>query len=169
MPVHADVRHPASGRMSSAQSSNVSGTPTASMATSAPSPSVIHDRCNRVDGAVVDRHVRAEVPSLLEPRVRDVEDDDPPGSEQLRGHHRSEADRAGSDDRDGVTRLDSAGEHADLVRGREDVGKEDHVLVGQPFRDLVDGCVRKGNRASSAWRPSMRWPKIQPPPPVQRP
>jgi hypothetical protein len=47
---------------------------------------------------------------------------------------------------------------------------EGRLVVGQPFRDLVHRRVRaKGTHAYSAWRPSIRWPKIQPPPPVQMP
>ena len=77
--LNADVRDPASGPDELGAELKRLGAPTASMATSAPSLfRGAHDRCNWVDGAVVDRHVRAEVPSLLEPRLCDVEDDDPP-------------------------------------------------------------------------------------------
>ena len=66
--------------------------------------------------------------------------------------------------------LDAAVEDADLVGRRQDVGEEQHLLVGQrrpgPCRREVSA---NGTRAYSAWRPSIRWPKIQPPPPVQRP
>ena len=52
-----------------------------------------------------------------------------------------EADRAGADDRDGVAGLDAAVQDADLVRGRQDVGEEQHLLVAQLLRHLVDGRV----------------------------
>ena len=64
-----------------------------------------------------------------------------PGREQLRRHDRREADRAGADHGDGVAGLHAAVQHADLVGGREDVGEEEHVLVGEPLRHLVDGRV----------------------------
>ena len=64
-----------------------------------------------------------------------------PGVCSLRGHDRGEPDRARADDRDGVARLDAAVENADLVRGRQDVGEEEHLLVAQVVRHLVDGRV----------------------------
>ena len=60
------------------------------------------------------------------------------GRAQARGHDRGEADRAGADDRDRVSRLHLAVEDADLVCGREDVGEEEHLLVRQLRRHLVD-------------------------------
>ena len=66
------------GRISSVQSSNVSGTPTASIATSAPRPPVrLHHLRDRVLAAVVDRDVGAELERLLEPRVGEIDRDDP--------------------------------------------------------------------------------------------
>ena len=63
------------------------------------------------------------------------------GREELRRHDRREPDRPCADDRDGVARLHPAVQDADLERRRQDVGEEEHVLVGQPFRHLVDGRV----------------------------
>ena len=65
------------------------------------------------------------------------------GRVELRRHHCGEADRPRADDRDGVARLDAAVEHADLVRRRQDVGEEEHLLVRQILRHLVDGGVRE--------------------------
>ena len=56
--VDADVGDPAAGRTSSVQSSNVSGMPTASIATSAPSPSVSSGRSRRHPRGRVDRRRR---------------------------------------------------------------------------------------------------------------
>ena len=64
-----------------------------------------------------------------------------PGREQLGGQDRRQPDRAGADDRDRVAGLHAAVQHADLERGRKDVGEEQHLLVGQLLRDLVDGRV----------------------------
>ena len=91
----------------------------------------------------VDRDVRAELPCLLEPRVGQVDHDDAPRCQELRRHHGGEPDRAGTDDRDRVARLDTAGEHADLVGRGEDVRQEDDLLVRQLRRELVDGRVRE--------------------------
>ena len=126
------------GRTISAQSSNVSGTPTASMATSTPRPSVssMH-ACDGVLDAVVDRHVCAELSGLREPSVGEVDRDHAAGREQLCRHDRGETDRASADDRDGVAGLYAAVQHADLERGRKDVGEEDHVLGRQAGRELV--------------------------------
>ena len=72
------------GRISSVQSSNVSGTPTASIATSAPRPPVSSITfAHGVLAAVVDRDVGAELERLLEPRVGEVDRDDPAGRVQL--------------------------------------------------------------------------------------
>ena len=63
------------------------------------------------------------------------------GCVQLRGQDRGQADRACADDRDRVARCDVPVEHADLVRGREDVGEEQDLLVAQLCRHLVEGGV----------------------------
>jgi hypothetical protein len=54
-------------------------------------------------------------------------------------------DRPGADDRDGVARLDAAGEDADLVRSGKNVGEEEHLLVAQFAGHLVDGRVGERN------------------------
>ena len=119
------------GRTSAAASSNVAGTPTASMATSAPSPSVSsRTTSSGVLAAVVDDDVGAELLGGLEPAVGQVDGDDVARAEQPGAHDRRQADRAGADDGDDVAGLDVAVEHADLVAGRQDVGEHQHLLVG---------------------------------------
>ena len=66
------------GRISSVQSSNVSGTPTASIATSAPRPpvsSITRATASSLPLLIVD--VGAELERLLEARVGEVDRDDP--------------------------------------------------------------------------------------------
>jgi hypothetical protein len=74
---------------------------------------------------------------VLEAGIGDVQHDDPAGREQPRGHHRRQADRAGTDDRDRVTRADAAVQDAHLVRGRKDVREEQRLLVRDLRRQLV--------------------------------
>ena len=80
-------------------------------------------------GAVVDHDVRPELERLLEAARGQVDRDDPPGRVELRRHDRREADRACTDDREGVARLDAGVQHAALVRRRQDVREEQHLLV----------------------------------------
>src|SRR5262245_35473461 len=103
----------------------------------------LHDPLDRVLAAVVDDDVGAELERLVEARVREVDRDDPPGRVQLRRHDRGQADRPCPDDRDRVARLHVAVQHANLVGGREDVGEEQHLLVGELVRHLVDRGVRE--------------------------
>jgi hypothetical protein len=103
------------GRMSSVASSNVWGTPTASIATSAPSPPVSSITRSTASSRLLLIVVSA--PKRMAPS------------------------RPGADDRHGVTGRDGAGEHADLIGGGEDVGEEQDLLVAQTLRDLVDRVV----------------------------
>ena len=124
------------------QSSNVSGTPTASIATSAPRPPVSSiTRASASSRPLLIGDVGAELERLLEPRVGEVDRDDPARRVQLRGHDRREPDRAGADDGDRVAGLDAPVQDADLVGRRQDVGEEQHLLVAQAVRHLVDGGV----------------------------
>ena len=68
--------------------------------------------------AVVDRHVCSELERLLQPRVGEVDRDDAPRREELRGHDRREPDRTGTDDRHRVAGLHATVQDADLERGR---------------------------------------------------
>ncbi len=97
----------------------------------------LHDRSDGIDLRVVDRHVCAELVRLRQPGIGDVEHDDAARRVELGGHDRREPDRARADDGDGVPRLDVPAEHTDLVRGREDVREEDHLVVREAFRHLV--------------------------------
>ena len=114
-------------------------------------------------------HVRTELERFLQSRVGEVDRDDAPRREELRGHDRREPYRTGTDDRHRVAGLHAAVQDADLECGREDVCEEDDVFIRQALGHLVDRRVGERTRANSAWRPSIVWPKIQPPPPVQRP
>ena len=59
---------------------------------------------------------------------------------------------------------DPAGAHPDLETGGQDVGQQDRGLVGHTVGQLVQGVLGEGPRTSSAWVPTMRWPRIQPMP-----
>ena len=96
------------GRTSAAASSKVAGTPTASIATSAPSPSVSsRDDRQRILAAVVDGDVGAELLGRFQPAVGEVDGDDVARAEQAGAHDRRQADRAGADDGDDVAGLDT--------------------------------------------------------------
>ena len=135
------------GRTSSVQSSNVSGTPTASIATSAPRPSgQLHDSLDARRSLLLLIVTSAPSSRAFSRRgVVEVDRDDVRRREQPRGQDRREPDRARADDRDGVARLDAPVEHADLVRRREDVGEEEHLFVVELRRDLVDRRVGERN------------------------
>ena len=100
-----------------------------------------HHPGGRVLAAVVDRDVGAELECLLEARVGEIDRDDATRCVQLRRHDRRETDRSRPDDRDGVAGLDPAVENADLIRRRQDVGEEQHLLVAERIRHLVDGRI----------------------------
>src|SRR5687768_6712627 len=87
----------------------------------------LHDRGDWVGPAVVNGHVSAELPRLLQTGVGDVEHDDPSGGQKPGGHDRGEPDGTCADDRNGVARLDSSGKDADLIGRRQDVGEEDDL------------------------------------------
>ena len=89
---------------------------------------------DRVRSAALDR---AGEPLLS----HGVDHDDPTGREQERGQDGSEPDRAGTDDGDRVAGLEVAVEHPNLEARRQDVGQEQHLLVGEGGRNLVDGGV----------------------------
>ena len=59
---------------------------------------------------------------------------------------------------------DPAVAHPDLETGGQDVGQQDRGLVGHTVGQLVQGVLGEGPRTSSAWVPTMRWPRIQPMP-----
>ena len=99
------------------------------------------DHFQRVLAAVVHRDIRAELLRRLQPGVSQVDRDDVARAEQAGAHDRGQADGAGADDRDHVTRLHLAVEDADLVAGRQDVGQHQDVLVGGAVRHRVGGGV----------------------------
>src|SRR6266542_2601290 len=108
------------------------------------------DCCDRVFAAVVDRRVRAERARLRETSEIEVDRDDATRREQLGGHDRGEVDRARADDRNRVAGADPSVQDPDLVRRRQDVREEQHLLIGQRLRHLVDGGV--GERDASELR-----------------
>ena len=63
---------------------------------------------------------------------------------------------------------DPAGAQPDRETGGQDVGQQDRGLVGHTVGhtvgQLVQGVLGEGPRTSSAWVPTMRWPRIQPMP-----
>ncbi len=130
------------GRTSSAASSKVAGTPTASIATSTPEATgELADGRDRVLLGVVDDHVGAELLGRLEPAGRHVDRDDQAGAEQPGAGDRRQADRAGADDGDDVARPDLAVEDADLVGGGQDVGQHEQFLVADPGRHRIGRVV----------------------------
>ena len=86
-------------RASETASSKVAGVPTASIETSAPSPSVSaeHDVERVLVGRVHD-DVGAELLRGVEPAVGEIDRDDVARAVQPRAHDRGQADRAGADD-----------------------------------------------------------------------
>ena len=120
----------------------VCGTPTASNATSAPSPSVSSMTAATASSRplliVMSAPNRSALSSRLSARsIATIR----PGRVEPRGEDRRQPDRPGADDRDGVAGRDHAVEHADLEGGRKDVGEEQHLLVAQLVGDLVDRVV----------------------------
>ena len=130
------------GRIRSVQSSNVSGTPTASMATSAPRPAV--SSITRATGSSLLLSIATSAPNSSAFSSRDESRSIAtmwPGEWSCAvmivaspiGPAPTIADR--------VARLDASVEDADLVRGRKDVGEEQDLLVREPVRHLVDRGV----------------------------
>ena len=118
------------GRIRSAQSSNVSGMPTASMATSAPSPSVSLSTVRAYRRAVVDRPRPHRTRAAARGGRGEVDRDD------LAGVNRCAVIIAASPIGPAPTiatcrRAAPRRQHPDFVGRREDVGEEDHVLVRQ--------------------------------------
>jgi hypothetical protein len=129
------------GRINSAASSNVDAMPTASRDVRAEPVRELHDASPGVLGAVVDGDVRAELARTRQATVVEVDHDDLARRQQPGGQHRGQADRPRADDRDDVTRAHPAVEHAHLIRGREDVGEEQHLLVAGGLGQLVERGV----------------------------
>ncbi len=112
-----------------------------------------HHPRDRVLAAVVDGDVRAELARLLEPRVGEIDRDDPCRCVQLGRHDGGEPDRARPDDGHGVAGLDAAVQDTHLVGRREDVREEEHLLVAQAFRDLVHRGVRERDARELGLKP----------------
>ena len=151
------------GRTSYAAARRSPGTPTASIATSAPARRSARRR-HASSAGVVDCDVGAELLACVEPELSGFD-----RRSTLDGLYRPVlviADRPTGPAP--TTATDVAGphaarEHADLVAGGQDVGQHDRLLVADALRDRV-GEVRRRHADDSACVPSMRWPKIQPSP-----
>src|SRR6185369_16380737 len=87
----------------------------------------------------------AEIPRHVQPELVRVDRDDPGGTPQPGGQDGGQAHRAGADHRDGVAGTDLPGENAHLVAGRQRVGEEDGLLVGDVGRDRVQRGVGVGD------------------------
>src|SRR5580704_17060010 len=144
--VHADVRDPAAGpdqldrelegvRDADGLDGHVRAEPPGQV------PGQVPDDPQRVLAGVVHDHVGAEVLGRFQPGVGQVDRDDMARAEQLRAGDRGQADRAGADDGDEITRADVAVEHADLVAGGKDVGQHEGLLVAEAARYAVGGGV----------------------------
>jgi hypothetical protein len=107
------------GRMSSVAISKVAGTPTASMATSTPRPSVMASTASRqpapplLTASVAPKPLACStrLPSRSMAMMREAPVE--PG-----GHHRRQTHRSGADDGDDIAGLDAAVAHPDLKAGR---------------------------------------------------
>ena len=92
---------------------------------------------------VVD-HVRgAELAGMTKAGFCLVDGNDHAGGEEFRSHDRREPDRAHAHDGDRVAGLNAAAQHTDFERGRQDVGQEQDLLIGQRVRRPVDRGVRE--------------------------
>ena len=142
LPVHADVRDTPSGPdQLGAELERVGHAHRLDGHVDAEPSGHLHHLRQHVLVAVVHGHVRTELERLGEAGVGQVDRDDATGRVQLRGHDRGQPDRAGTDDRNGVTGLDATLQHADLVGRGKDVGDEQHLLVAEALGDLVDRRV----------------------------
>ena len=130
--------------------------PTASMHASGPRPPVISfSASSTIDLFVVDASRRrpSRAPCGGGIGKRSIADH-ALGAEQERAFHRELPDRAAAPDRDGVARLDVAHVRAH-VACREDIGQEQHLLVGQVRPAPSAGPTSaNGTRAYSAWPPA---------------
>ena len=71
---------------------------------------------------------------------------------------------------DYISGLDAAVENPDLVTRGTDVGQHQDVFVRHtPSGIRYVDVSANGTRTYSAWVPSILCPRIQPPPPMQRP
>ena len=104
-------------------------------------PGQVLDDAERVLARVVDRDVGAELLGRVEPGVGQVDGHDVAGAVQPRAGDRGQADRAGADDGDDIAGTHAAGQHADLVAGRQDVGQHESFLVAHPVGDPERGGV----------------------------
>src|SRR6185312_9328710 len=136
--VHADVRDPAARPdQLHRQFEGGGGADRLDGHVRAEPPGEVLDDGRRVLRAVVDGHVGAELPGLLESSVGQVDGDDVARAEQPRARDRGQADRPGAHDRHHVAGPHAAGQHAHLVAGGEDVGQHEDRLVAHAVGDPV--------------------------------
>ena len=127
------------------QRSNVAGTPTASIATSTPSPPVISSIRASASSPPETVCVAPNALGVPQPRRGEVDRDDATRPDDRGGHHRREADRPRPDDRDRVPRADVAVLHPDLEARRQDVGEEQDLLVGHALGHRMDRRLGVGD------------------------
>ena len=126
------------GRIRSPRVRRWPGTPTASMATSAPSPSVSVRMIS--SGSSRPLLIVTSAPTLLgglQPAVGEIDRDHRGRAVELRSDDRRQSDRACADDGDDIARLDMTVEDADLVAGRQDVGQHQNGLVGHAVGNRI--------------------------------
>ena len=104
-----------------------------------------HDLLLSVAVGRVDRDVGTEAQRMLAPGVGGLQCDDLGRAGQRRGLDRGQAHRSRADDHHDISRLDPAVLDPHLVAGRQDVGQEDHPLVGDALGHLVHARLRERN------------------------
>ena len=100
--------------------------------------------------ARVDRVRSAEIGCACEPRIVEVECDDLRRAVEASRHDGREPDGAGADDGDDITGLDRAVLNADLEAGRQDVGEDDPLGIGDALGHLVERVL--GERDANVLR-----------------
>src|SRR6266699_971502 len=129
------IRPPGRARLTA--SSKEAGTPTASMATSAPKPPV--RSLMAANASSRELFTTTWAPNCLAASSR--ASDRSMATMRLGAGDRGQADRAGPDDRDDVARADAPGQDPDLVAGRQDVGQHEDLLVAHAVGNPVRGGV----------------------------
>src|SRR6185312_6199664 len=100
------------------------------------------DHGQRVLAGAVHRDVGTELLGRLEAGVGQVDGHDVAGAVQPCTGDRGQADRPGPYDGDDITRAHAAGQHADLVAGRQDVGQHEGFGVAHAVGNVEHGFVR---------------------------
>jgi hypothetical protein len=150
------------GRSTRRQASKVAWSPSASIATSTPRPSVM--RRISSTGSPFEKSTVSRAHPLRhgEALGHAVDRDDRRGAHQPRARRGAEPDRPLGEDRHHVADPDAAGFRA-AEPGRHDVGAHQHLLVARASGTGARFATASGTRTYSAWEPSMVLPNFQPP------